>query len=72
MLGRVATWPLRVVVRKLCEWKLDELRRYESALVKLARSPQKIAGERLDELGRMLKQVREEIAMLERQRGRAA
>ena len=72
MLGRLATWPIRYVVRRACKWKLLELRRYERILVAQARTSEKMSGDRLDALGAMLKQLREEIAMLERQYVRAA
>ena len=49
-----------------------ELRRYERVLIAQARTSEKMDGERLDALGAMLKQLREEIAMLERQYVRAA
>lgn len=72
MLGRVVAWPIRAVVRKLCKWKLIELRSYERALIALSRSPEKIPGDRLEALANMLKQLREEIAMIEHQYKREA
>lgn len=69
--GQVVSAPIRFVgraiTRRLCRWKLAELRRYQAALRTIARDAgEPMRGNRAEAIGAMLRRLGEEIALLER------
>lgn len=69
--ARLVSAPGRWAVRKLCAWKLRELRQYERIMKALV-TDSRTDAERAHAGARMLVKLREEIAMLERAQERVA